>query len=183
MSPTVSAVMPCLNEEQTLEVCIRKAQSCFAAMGIEGEVVVADNGSTDGSVELAQRLGARVVLPDDQGLRRGTQRRHRGGARRDHRHGGRRRLVRLGRVRPLRRRRSAKDTTWSSAIASRAASSPAQCLRCIAISATRCYRRWRASCIAPRSAIFIAVCVPSPRPRSSACACGPRAWSSPPRWW
>ena len=67
VSPTVSSVMPCLNEEQTLEVCIRKAQSCFAAMGIEGEVVVADNGSTDGSVELAQRLGARVVLQPIKG--------------------------------------------------------------------------------------------------------------------
>jgi len=57
----VSAVIPCLNEEQTLAICIRKAQGSFAAMGLEGEIVVADNGSTDGSIEIAESLGARVV--------------------------------------------------------------------------------------------------------------------------
>jgi glycosyltransferase involved in cell wall biosynthesis len=59
--PVVSAVMPCLNEERTLGLCIQKAQACFRTLGIEGEVVVADNGSVDGSVEIARRLGARVV--------------------------------------------------------------------------------------------------------------------------
>ncbi|MEO8018549.1 MAG: glycosyltransferase family 2 protein [Pseudomonadota bacterium] len=61
VAPLVSAVMPCLNEEITLGICIRKAQQCFAALGIEGEVVIADNGSTDRSVEIARELGARVV--------------------------------------------------------------------------------------------------------------------------
>jgi glycosyltransferase involved in cell wall biosynthesis len=60
-SPAVSAVMPCLNEERTLATCIRKAQECFRVLGIEGEVVIADNGSSDRSVEIAQALGARVV--------------------------------------------------------------------------------------------------------------------------
>lgn len=60
-TPLVTAVMPCLNEERTLAACIRKAQQCFRDLGIEGEVVVADNGSTDGSVALAESLGARVV--------------------------------------------------------------------------------------------------------------------------
>jgi glycosyltransferase involved in cell wall biosynthesis len=59
--PVVSAVMPCLNEDRTLAECIRKAQACFRELGIEGEVVVADNGSTDRSVEVARELGARVV--------------------------------------------------------------------------------------------------------------------------
>src|SRR5262245_12136774 len=59
--PIVSAVMPCLNEERTLPACIRKAQACFRELGIEGEVVIADNGSTDRSVEVARSLGARVV--------------------------------------------------------------------------------------------------------------------------
>ncbi|MFH1117125.1 MAG: glycosyltransferase family 2 protein [Pseudomonadota bacterium] len=57
----VSAVMPCLNEEQTLAACIEKAINCFAALGIRGEVVVGDNGSTDRSREIAESLGARVV--------------------------------------------------------------------------------------------------------------------------
>jgi glycosyltransferase involved in cell wall biosynthesis len=57
----VSAVMPCLNEERTLGICIDKALSAFRSMGIDGEVVVVDNGSTDSSVEVAKAHGARVV--------------------------------------------------------------------------------------------------------------------------
>ena len=57
----VSAVMPCLNEEITLPMCIAKAQRSFAELGIAGQVVVADNGSTDRSVEIARQFGAKVV--------------------------------------------------------------------------------------------------------------------------
>jgi glycosyltransferase involved in cell wall biosynthesis len=57
----LTAVMPCLNEERTVGVCIEKAFRAFRSMGIAGEVVVADNGSTDSSVEVASRLGASVV--------------------------------------------------------------------------------------------------------------------------
>jgi glycosyltransferase involved in cell wall biosynthesis len=57
----VSFVMPCLNEARTLEACIRAARKCIDSNGLAGEVVVADNGSTDGSQELARRCGARVV--------------------------------------------------------------------------------------------------------------------------
>ena len=57
----LTAVMPCLNEERTVGVCIEKAFQAFQSMGIVGEVVVADNGSMDRSVELASKLGARVV--------------------------------------------------------------------------------------------------------------------------
>jgi glycosyltransferase involved in cell wall biosynthesis len=57
----LSVVMPCLNEAETLEVCIRKAQACLADGGVAGEVLIADNGSSDGSPEIASRLGARVV--------------------------------------------------------------------------------------------------------------------------
>lgn len=57
----VSAVIPCLNEEQTLAICIEKAFRSFAELEVRGEVVVADNGSTDRSVEIARKLGARVV--------------------------------------------------------------------------------------------------------------------------
>jgi glycosyltransferase involved in cell wall biosynthesis len=57
----LSVVMPCLNEAETLEVCIRKAQRAMREANIAGEVVVADNGSGDGSIEIAEQLGARVA--------------------------------------------------------------------------------------------------------------------------
>jgi len=57
----VSVVMPCLNEAETLEHCILAAQKAFEEANIAGEVIVADNGSTDGSQEIAARLGAHVV--------------------------------------------------------------------------------------------------------------------------
>ena len=53
--------MPCLNEAETIGKCIQKAQAAIEAAKIVGEIVVGDNGSTDGSVEIAERLGARVV--------------------------------------------------------------------------------------------------------------------------
>lgn len=57
----VTVLMPCLNEADTLETCVRKAVKALAEGGIHGEVLVADNGSTDGSPEIATRAGARVV--------------------------------------------------------------------------------------------------------------------------
>lgn len=57
----LSILMPCLNEAETLETCIRKARQYLASHNIRGEVVVADNGSSDGSQRLAQAAGARVV--------------------------------------------------------------------------------------------------------------------------
>ena len=57
----VSIVMPCLNEAETLEACIAKARKALEEHAIDGEILVADNGSTDGSVDLAQRMGARVI--------------------------------------------------------------------------------------------------------------------------
>lgn len=57
----LTILMPCLNEVETLEACVRKALGFLERSGIQGEVVVADNGSTDGSQALATRLGARVV--------------------------------------------------------------------------------------------------------------------------
>ena len=57
----VTVLLPCLNEAETLEVCIRKAQGSLARLGVTGEIVIADNGSTDGSQQIAARLGARVI--------------------------------------------------------------------------------------------------------------------------
>lgn len=57
----LSILMPCLNEAETLAVCIRKAQAFLAGSGIAGEVIIADNGSTDGSRQIANAMGARLV--------------------------------------------------------------------------------------------------------------------------
>ena len=59
--PEISIVMPCLNEAETLDVCLQKALAALREHGIRGEVIVADNGSTDGSLEIAARRGVRVV--------------------------------------------------------------------------------------------------------------------------
>ena len=56
----LTILMPCLNEAETLEVCINKAKTFLERSRIEGEILIADNGSTDGSIEIAQRCGARV---------------------------------------------------------------------------------------------------------------------------
>ncbi len=63
----ISVVMPCLNEAETLAACITKAQEGIAREGLAGEVVIADNGSTDGSVAIARAGGARVVHVADRG--------------------------------------------------------------------------------------------------------------------
>ena len=60
-APEVSVVIPCLNEADTIEIVIREAQEGLARGQIAGEILVADNGSTDGSPELARAAGARVV--------------------------------------------------------------------------------------------------------------------------
>jgi glycosyltransferase involved in cell wall biosynthesis len=57
----LSILMPCLNEAETLEICIEKAQKSLRELDIVGEVIIADNGSTDGSQDIATRMGARVV--------------------------------------------------------------------------------------------------------------------------
>lgn len=57
----LSIIMPCLNEAETIGVCIKKASALLETHGLAGEVVIADNGSTDGSRQIAMALGARVV--------------------------------------------------------------------------------------------------------------------------
>lgn len=57
----LTILMPCLNEAETLALCITKAQAYLQASGVRGEVLIADNGSTDGSIQIAKDLGARVV--------------------------------------------------------------------------------------------------------------------------
>jgi len=72
----LSVVMPCLNEAETLQRCIEKVQRVLCEHRISGEIIVADNGSTDGSSGIAARMGARVVRVKEKGygnaLRGGT---------------------------------------------------------------------------------------------------------------
>ncbi|WP_205625464.1 glycosyltransferase family 2 protein [Actinomadura atramentaria] len=63
----LSVVMPCLNEAETVATCVAKTVAFFEREGIDGEVVIADNGSTDGSQRLAREAGARVVPVADKG--------------------------------------------------------------------------------------------------------------------
>ncbi len=63
----LTILMPCLNEAETVQVCVRKAMGFLRRTGVQGEVVVADNGSTDGSQALAESEGARVVGVLDRG--------------------------------------------------------------------------------------------------------------------
>ena len=57
----LTILMPCLNEAETLKTCIVKAQDYLKRAGVDGEVLIADNGSTDGSQKIVRRLGGRVV--------------------------------------------------------------------------------------------------------------------------
>ena len=63
----VSIVMPCLNEADTLKTCLEKAEWALQKYSIAGEIIVADNGSTDGSQAIAARMGARVVNVESKG--------------------------------------------------------------------------------------------------------------------
>jgi glycosyltransferase involved in cell wall biosynthesis len=65
--PRVSVVIPCLNEAETIEECVRRARAALEGNGLDGEVIVADNGSDDGSAELARRAGAHVVHESRRG--------------------------------------------------------------------------------------------------------------------
>jgi hypothetical protein len=66
-SVALSIVMPCLDEAETVGRCVAKARAALAELGVPGEVVVADNGSRDGSRELARAAGARVVSVAERG--------------------------------------------------------------------------------------------------------------------
>jgi glycosyltransferase involved in cell wall biosynthesis len=63
----LTILMPCLNEAETLGACIAKARAYLARSGVSGEVLIADNGSSDGSIEIAERAGARVVREQSKG--------------------------------------------------------------------------------------------------------------------
>jgi glycosyltransferase involved in cell wall biosynthesis len=65
--PEVSIIMPCLNEADTLAACISKARQALNEQKIAGEIILADNGSTDGSQAIATKLGARLINVRERG--------------------------------------------------------------------------------------------------------------------
>ena len=67
ISCELTIVLPCLNEEKTVGICVEKARNFLKKNDILGEVVVADNGSTDGSIEIASSHGARIVHVAEKG--------------------------------------------------------------------------------------------------------------------
>ena len=88
----VSVVIPCLNEANSIGICVGKALDAFKSAGLRGEVVVADNGSTDGSVEIAEKL-ARESSKCPHAATARPSRGNRGCARPVHHHGRRRRQL------------------------------------------------------------------------------------------
>ena len=136
----VSVVIPCLNEAVTLGQCIDVAQQALREAGVAGEVVVADNGSTDDSREDRDRARRPRGEGRGQGLRQRAPGRHRGGARRVRADGGRRRELRLRRSPVFLAAAPRRLTTSSSATGSAAESSVALCRSSTSGSATPCCR-------------------------------------------
>lgn len=67
MVKDLTVVIPCLNEERTISICIEKCKQVFAQLNIDGEVLVSDNGSSDSTVKVAEDCGARVVHASEKG--------------------------------------------------------------------------------------------------------------------
>ena len=60
-------ILPCLNEEKTLEHCIKEIQKCIKDKNLNAEILVSDNNSTDNSVKIAKKNGARIVICKEKG--------------------------------------------------------------------------------------------------------------------
>lgn len=86
----LTILMPCLNEEKTIAICIQKAREFLEKNNIYGEILIADNGSIDQSAEIAKSLGARVVWVKEKGY---------GSALRNRNKRGKRKICNYGRCR------------------------------------------------------------------------------------
>jgi glycosyltransferase involved in cell wall biosynthesis len=177
----LTILMPCLNEAETIETCIRKAKGFLERSGISGEIVIADNGSTDGSQAMAEALGARVVDVPVKGY---------GAALGAGIAAARGRYIIMGdsddsydfsRLDTFVESCAAAPTS-SWATVSRAGSRPAPCRPCTAISAIRFFRPSGACSSARRSVTSIAACAGFRGRRSSGSSSTRRGWSSPPKW-
>ena len=182
--PEVTIVMPCLNEADTLATCIDKAHRAFRETGIDGEVVIADNGSTDGSPDIARAHGARVVPVAARGYGNALM----GGidcrARPLRDHGRRRRQLRFPRGAEVRRRAAPRSRDGAGLPPARAAAArccPARCRDCTDGSVTRRCRSSLAGGSARRSMTSTAACAAFGSRPIDVSACAARGWSSRPR--
>ena len=175
--------MPCLNEAETLATCIEKTKRAFRELGIQGETIVADNGSSDGSQDIALRLGARVVTSKP-------------GATGNALHGGitaaRGKYVIMADADDSYEfsadpsapssRSSAKDSTSSWAIDSGVTSCPEPCPGSTSTSATPCSRGSAGSSSSARPVTSTVAFAASAGRPTTASGFEPRAWNTPARW-
>ena len=178
----LSVVMPCLNEAETLAVCVDKALAALAENHIAGEVIVADNGSTDGSQQIAIDHGARVVPVPVRGY---------GAALNAGIRAARGKYVLMADAddsyefahipRFLAELRDGLRPGHGQSL-SRRHRPQSHARRCIAISATRCSASSAAPFSTRPSATSTAASAPSAKTPTSASPFAPPAWSSPARW-
>ena len=179
----VSVVLPCLNERETVGICVAKAMAALESAGISGEVIVADNGSTDGSIELAQSAGARVVNVAAARIRQCASRRNPGGPRRLRSDGRLRRQLRF-RAHPSICRateewlRSGDGQPFSRRHPQRSDAPPPPLSR-----QPRAHRNRPAFLSVRPAEIFTAASAPSAKTATSAWTSARPAWNSPARWW
>ncbi len=177
----LTILMPCLNEAETLATCIIKAVEYLERSGVSGEIVIADNGSTDGSQAIAESLGARVVPVPRRGY---------GAALIAGIEAAQGRFVIMGDSDDsydfsrldgfVERLRGGADLVMGNRFRGGIAKGAMPPLH--RYLGNRCCQALAGRCIARRSAISIAACAAFPVRRSCGWACRRRGWSLPPRW-
>jgi len=170
----LTIVMPCLNEAETLGACIEKARVGIERSGARGEIVVADNGSKDDSVQLAERLGARVIHVKEKGYGNAL----RGGIR-----------AASGKWIVMGDADESYDFSETDRFVKKfqegyelvAGCRLAQCRLHTAGSETRSFREWPDICLPPLFTMFIAASVDSLGNCTTAWSFSATVWNSPPK--
>ena len=179
--PDVSVVMPCLNEVETLEASIARAREGIRQAGLTGEVVVADNGSTDGSLDIARAAGVRIVHVRERGYGNAYRAGFRGRAWPPRGDGRLRRHVRLLQAGRVDGAAGAGGRHGARVRACAARSTRAPCRGCIATSAIRRCRRCSTCSTGRASPTRTVASARSTARRCSISGSARQAWSSRPR--